>query len=173
MYVSWWFVFQSLGCVWLFCDQVDCSSPGSSAHGILQARILGVGCHFLLQGIFPTQGLNLHFLNWLTVSLPLSHQGSPSVMISYIPSVRMVLYTSDNVFFLVYVVWRYMISTCLPFVMLILPYFSTVWMLSFSLATNKQPVVRCFKALQISHSLSKLILQMKLKLPWDVLPSTH
>ena len=27
-------------------------------HGILQARILGVGSFSLLQGIFPTQGLN-------------------------------------------------------------------------------------------------------------------
>ena len=26
--------------VWLFCDPVDCSLPGSSVHGILQARIL-------------------------------------------------------------------------------------------------------------------------------------
>ena len=25
---------------------------------------IGVGCHFLLQGIFLTQGLNLHFLLW-------------------------------------------------------------------------------------------------------------
>ena len=32
------------------CDPMDCSPPGSSVHGILQARILdtGVGCHFLL-----------------------------------------------------------------------------------------------------------------------------
>ena len=37
------------------------SPPGSSAHGILQARILE-GCHFLPQRIFPTQGLNLHLL---------------------------------------------------------------------------------------------------------------
>ena len=35
------------------CDPVDCSSPGSSVHGILQARILE--CHSLLQGIFRTQ----------------------------------------------------------------------------------------------------------------------
>ena len=33
------------------CDPVVCSPPGSSVHGILQARIL----HALLQGIFPTQ----------------------------------------------------------------------------------------------------------------------
>ena len=29
----------------------------------LQATILGVGCHALLQGIFPTQGLNLDVLH--------------------------------------------------------------------------------------------------------------
>ena len=39
------------------CDPMDCSPPGSSVHGIPQARKnTGVGCHFLLQGIFPTQG---------------------------------------------------------------------------------------------------------------------
>ena len=38
---------------------MDCSPPGSSVHGIFQARILGVGCHSLLQGIFLTQGSNL------------------------------------------------------------------------------------------------------------------
>ena len=38
----------------------------------------GVGCHFLLQGIFLTQGLNLHLLYWRAEPLPLSHQRSPS-----------------------------------------------------------------------------------------------
>ena len=47
------------------CNSMDCSPPGSSVHSILQAKILGwvampssrgMGCHFLLQGIFPTQG---------------------------------------------------------------------------------------------------------------------
>ena len=40
----------------------------------------GVVCHFLFQGIFPTQGLNLcllHLLLWQVDSLPLSHVGSP------------------------------------------------------------------------------------------------
>ena len=48
------------------CDPMDCSPPGSSVHGILQART-GMGCHFLLQGIFPTQESNLgllHLLHW-------------------------------------------------------------------------------------------------------------
>ena len=39
------------------CDPKDCSLPGSSVHGILQARILG--CHDLLQRIFLTQESNL------------------------------------------------------------------------------------------------------------------
>ena len=37
---------------------MDCSPPGSSVHGISQARILEWVCHFLLQGIFLTDGLN-------------------------------------------------------------------------------------------------------------------
>ena len=41
-------------------DPMDCSLPGSSVHGIPQARILKLGCHALLQGIFLTQGLKLH-----------------------------------------------------------------------------------------------------------------
>jgi len=38
---------------------------------------IGVGCHFLLQGIFPTQGSNPHLLNWQVDSSPLSHWGNP------------------------------------------------------------------------------------------------
>ena len=37
----------------------------------------GVGCHFLLQGIFPLYGLNPHLLHWQVGSLPLSHLGNP------------------------------------------------------------------------------------------------
>ena len=32
--------------------------------GHFPGRNPGVGCHFLLQGIFPTQGLSLHLLLW-------------------------------------------------------------------------------------------------------------
>ena len=35
---------------------MDCSPPGSSFHGILKNFV--VGSHSLVQGIFPTQGLN-------------------------------------------------------------------------------------------------------------------
>ena len=54
--------------VWVYsrvrlCDSVACSSPGSSVHGIIQEK-MGVGCCFLLQGLFLTQGLNPHLLHY-------------------------------------------------------------------------------------------------------------
>ena len=44
--------------VQLYATIWDCSPPGSSVHGIFSGKNTGVGFHFLLQGIFPTQGLN-------------------------------------------------------------------------------------------------------------------
>ena len=57
------------------CDPMDCSPPGSSVHGDSPGKNTGLGCHTLLQGIFPTQGMNLHLLHWQAGSLPLSHLG--------------------------------------------------------------------------------------------------
>ena len=64
------------------CHSMDHSLPGSSVHGVFQARILGCGggCHFLLQGNFLTQGLSmilLCLLHWQVGSLPRRHQESP------------------------------------------------------------------------------------------------
>ena len=42
------------------CDPMDCSLPGSSLHGILQARVLEWVAIFLLQGIFLTQGSKMN-----------------------------------------------------------------------------------------------------------------
>ena len=43
------------------------------------AQNTGVGSLSLLQGIFPTQGLNLHILHWKADSLLQCHQGSPNI----------------------------------------------------------------------------------------------
>ena len=66
-------------CVWLFGTPwtMDCSSPDSSlSMGFSrQEKNTGVGCHFLLQRIFLTQGSNsilLHLLHWQMDSLPLA-----------------------------------------------------------------------------------------------------
>ena len=39
-------------------DRRDCNPPGSSVPGDSPGKNTGVGCHALLQGIFPTQGSN-------------------------------------------------------------------------------------------------------------------
>ena len=61
------------------CDSMDFSLPGSSVYGIFQAQNPGVGSRSLLQGIFPTQGLNpgLLHLRQTLLSVPL---GRPSTL---------------------------------------------------------------------------------------------
>ena len=39
-------------------DPMDCCLPGSSVYGDSPGKNTGVGCHALLQGIFPSQGSN-------------------------------------------------------------------------------------------------------------------
>ena len=66
-----------------FCDAMDCHLPGSFGHGILQAYT-GMGCYALLQGIFPTQGSNPHFLHtlhWQAGSLPLAPPRKPKAFL--------------------------------------------------------------------------------------------
>ena len=71
-------------------------------HGLQSARFLcpwhfpgktiGVSCHFLHQGIFPTQGLNphiLHLLNWQADSLPVSHPRSSFSSVKSLSCVRL------------------------------------------------------------------------------------
>ena len=55
-------------------DPMDCSPPGSSVHGILQARILE-WVPFPSPGIFPTQGLIPGLLHCRQILYCLSHQG--------------------------------------------------------------------------------------------------
>ena len=59
-------------------------------HGLQPARLLcpwdfpgknaGVGCYFLLQGIFPTQGSNPGLPHCRQILYCLSHQGSPKIL---------------------------------------------------------------------------------------------
>ena len=42
---------------------------------------IGVGCHFLLQGIFPIQGSNLGLLHGRQILLPTEPPGKPSLII--------------------------------------------------------------------------------------------
>ena len=61
-------------------DPMDCSTPGSSVHEILQARTLEWVAISFSRGSSQPQGSNLRLLHWQADSLPLSHQGSPSTL---------------------------------------------------------------------------------------------
>ena len=56
----------------LSCVQLSGSLWTRTSQAPLSTGISGVGCHFLLQGIFSTQGSNLCLLHWQADSLPLS-----------------------------------------------------------------------------------------------------
>ena len=55
----------------ILCDPIDCSLPGVSVHGNSPGKNIGMGCHALLQGIFPTQELNSGLLHcgWILYQL--------------------------------------------------------------------------------------------------------
>ena len=54
---------------------MDCIPLGSAVHGDSPGENIGVGCHALLQGIFPTQGSNSGLLHCGWILYHLSHQG--------------------------------------------------------------------------------------------------
>ena len=66
------------------CNPMDCSPPGYCLHGIFQAKVVEWVTIPLLQGIFPTQGLNPSLpycrQNCRQILYHLSHQGSPRIL---------------------------------------------------------------------------------------------
>ena len=60
---------------------VACQAPLSME---FSRQNTGVSCCFLLQGIFLTQGLNPHLLNWQADSLLLSYWGNPIYRHNYL-----------------------------------------------------------------------------------------
>ena len=62
------------------CNSMDCNLPGSSVHGIFQARILEQVVISYSRGSSQPRDGNPHLLcllHWQADSLPLSHLGSP------------------------------------------------------------------------------------------------
>ena len=64
----------------ILCDPMDCSLPSSSVPGVSPGKNSGVGCHALLQEMFPTQGLNPGLLHCMWILYHLSHQGIPRIL---------------------------------------------------------------------------------------------
>ena len=80
------FMLSCFSHVWIHCDSMGYSLPGSSVHGDSPGKNTGVGSHALLQGIFATQGSNLSFMSphWQAGSLPLVSPGKSLCGVYYI-----------------------------------------------------------------------------------------
>ena len=66
--------------VWLLATPWTVARQAPLTMGLFSGKNTGVGCHFLLQEIFPTQELNpclLHLLHWQADSLPPVPSGKP------------------------------------------------------------------------------------------------
>ena len=88
---QWTWVWANSGRWWVCALSRSVVSASLRPHVLQSARLLcpwdspvknGVGCHFLFQGIFLTQGMNPNLLPWQAASLPLSHLGKPYISIS-------------------------------------------------------------------------------------------
>ena len=70
------------------CNPMDCSLPGTSVLGDSPGKNTGVGCHALLQEIFPTQKSNPGLLHCRRILYHLSHQGSLVYLNKYLKTVK-------------------------------------------------------------------------------------
>ena len=66
------------------CNTMDYSPLGSSVHGDSPGKNTGVGCHALLQRIFPTLGSNPGLLHCRWILYHLSHQGRPRILVEWV-----------------------------------------------------------------------------------------
>ena len=75
-------VLSGLVVVWLFVTLWTVARQAPESWNF-PGKNTGVGCHFLLQGIFSAQKANPHLLHWQADSLPMSHQESLSRTLCY------------------------------------------------------------------------------------------
>ena len=89
---------KKIVCLQIFCSVASVVSNSLRPHGLqappcrdFPGKNTGVGCHFLLQGIFLTQELNphlLYLLHWQVGFLPLMPPGKPTRTINVFKMIR-------------------------------------------------------------------------------------
>ena len=77
---------------------MDCSPTRILCPWDFPGKNTGSGCHYHLQGTFPTQGFTPHLLHWQADSLLQSHQGSPDIYITSSCCVCIYIYIKLNHF---------------------------------------------------------------------------
>ena len=84
------------------CDPMDCSWPDSSDHGDSPGKNTGVGCHALLQGIFPIWELNQCLLHCTRILYQVSYQPWYKVQTVCLDRTWFVIYHSISTSFVVF-----------------------------------------------------------------------
>ena len=91
------YVLRHFSRVWLFFNPMDCILPGSSVHGILQARILEWVAISFSRGFSwyrDRTSLSEGLLHWQAGSLPQAPPGKPTAVLLFFP--LSILYTLKN-----------------------------------------------------------------------------
>ena len=94
-----------------------CSPRGSSVHGDSPGKNIGVGCHALLQGIFPTQGSNPGLPHYRQILYHLSHKGSPNkikpILLPFGNKICLKILGLNDLAIIYYFVFRFLNCLCL------------------------------------------------------------
>ena len=91
--------------------------PGFSVHGDSPDKNIGVGCHALLQGIFPTQGSNPGLPHYRQILYHLSHKGSPNkikpILLPFGNKICLKILGLNDLAIIYYFVFRFLNCLCL------------------------------------------------------------
>ena len=91
-------------------NPTDCSLPGSFVHGDSSGKTTGVGCHFLLQGIFPTKGSNPGFPHRRQILYLWATREATPIKEHHIFSSPIIKMSLTPTFFLSKFIWSFLIS---------------------------------------------------------------
>ena len=86
-------------------DPMDCSLPGSSVHRDSPGKNTRGSYHALLQGIFPTQGLNSGLPHCRWILYHLNHQGSPRKWVGNLSLLQGIFPTQESNWILLHSRW--------------------------------------------------------------------
>ena len=78
------------------CDPMNCRPPGSSIHGDSPGKNTGVGCHALLQRIFPNQRSNPGLPHYKQILYRLSHQEPKNTGVGSLSLLQRIFLTQES-----------------------------------------------------------------------------
>jgi len=84
---------------------MNCRPPGSSVHGDSPGKNAGVGCHALLQRIFPNQGLDPGLPHYKRILYHLNHQEPKNTGVGSLSLLQRIFLTQESNWNLLHCRW--------------------------------------------------------------------